>query len=169
MSSGDDTSGEHFDWLVEGRARNQRTTVRLYKAIENKRSIIEINPAFERLARDLAAAAFSLWRAVFLTDLTGEVGDQLADLTRFLQSVLAHNAVLYQTDFNSREWAFTYYLENALFRLRRIAPLASMGHGIDREFDQATFSAKNDWLNAQEALDAAVSHFVEALANYDPA
>lgn len=169
MANPDDTSGEHFDWLVEGRSHNQRSTVRLYRIIEDNRTVIELAPTFERLARDLAAIAFSLWRAVFLTDLTGEVGDQLADLTRFLRSLLAHNTVLYQTDFNSREWAFTYYLENALFRLRRIAPLASTGSMNEHEFDRATFSAKNDWSNAQNALDHAISNFAKALASHDPA
>ena len=121
MATDDDLSGQHFDWLVEGRSHNQKSTVALYKIIEHHAAFLEANVACQTLAQDLSAVAFSLWRAVFLSDLTGDFGDQLADLRRFLQSLLAHNTVLYQTDFNSREWAFNYYLDNALLRLDKIA------------------------------------------------
>ena len=165
----EDTSSEHFDWLVDGRARNQRSTVALYRAIETHDQFLQRTPAFQEQSRELAAVAFSLWRAVFLSDLTGDVGDQLADLRRFLRSLLAHNAVLYQTDFNSREWAFGYYLDNAILRLRAIASRRFPAILPDDDIARAALSSKDAWSNAQTALDIAIANFAKALAAHDPA
>ena len=103
MAQGDDFSSEHFDWLVAGRSRNQKATLDLYKLIEMHEEKLSRSFADRDAAQALVGIAFSLWRAVFLSDLSGEVADQLTDAKRFLQSLIAHNSVLYQTDFNARE------------------------------------------------------------------
>ena len=126
MGKDDDYSGAHFDWLVESRSNNQLSTLALYKLIEDNDLVLSRNVIYQTWAQDLAAIAFSLWRAVFLSDLKGEVGGQLADVRRFLQSLIAHNAILYQTDFNTREWTFRYYLENAIYRLRQLSERSAL-------------------------------------------
>ena len=149
MVQADDYSGEHFDWLVAGRSRNQKATLDLYKLVETNEDEISGSIPYQTAVNDLVGIAFSLWRAVFLSDLTGDVADQLADAKRFLQSLIAHNAVLYQTDFTAREWAFEYYLDNALFRLGRLPPgvvpshLAIKSAGTAKDaWDQCAGSAR---------------------------
>ena len=157
----DDTSGEHFDWLVAGRSRNQKATLDLYKLVETNEGELSASISHQTILNDLVGIAFSLWRAVFLSDLTGDVADRLADAKRFLQSLIAHNAVLYQTDFTAREWAFEYYLDNALFRLARL-PTGIMPPSA---VIKTVGTAKDAWTNAQAALEHAIATFAEMIAD----
>lgn len=164
MARIDDVSSAHFKWLVAGRSRNQQATLRLYEIVETRSHLLESDIALQDIAHQLVAIAFSLWRAVFLSDLTGDAIDQMSDLKKFLQSLIAHNAVLYQTDVNAREWTFIYYLDNAVFRLGRLSDriLSSKNKAV------ASGTAKDDWSNAQAALDLAILNFAEVIANHDP-
>lgn len=161
-------TGEHFSWLVEGRSQNQRSTLALYQLIEDYEDAIAQNLVLHAVAQSLAAVAFSLWRAVFLSDLTGAAGDQLIDLKLFLQSLIAHNTVLYQTDFSTREWSFQYYLDNATYRLRQLGKLSDGGAAAVGSADADKLQPKDDWSNAQAALDLAIANFAKALADHDP-
>ena len=158
MSAFADPRDEHFDWLVEGRSRNQQATLQLYKIIQAKRDILGEVLMHQETSQSLVGVAFSRWRAVFLSDLTGEVADQLADASKFLESLIAHNTVLYQTDFNSREWSFTYYLDNALHRLSGLPEDVLPSH---QPIDAGT--AKEKWTAAQSALEAAIARFARIL------
>ena len=161
MTEKDDFSAEHFDWLVSGRSRNQKATLDLYRIVEAYEERLNGSMSDQAVVIDLVGIAFSLWRAVFLSDLTGGMADRLADAKRFLQSLIAHNAVLYQTDFAAREWAFDYYLDNALFRLGRLpAELLPQETAI-----KTAENAKEAWLNAQTALEAAIAKFAEVIAD----
>ena len=165
MRRNDDVSVAHFDWLVQSRSHNQLSTLKLYKIIEANDVILSQNVVYQPLAQDLAAIAFSLWRAVFLSDANGETGDQLADVKKFLQQLMAHNAVLYQTDFNTREWTFRYYLDNAIYRLRHLSDRAGPKLLLDGQFDFTVTFAKDDWTNAQAASDAAITTFGELITS----
>lgn len=161
MARTDDVSAEHFDWLVAGRSRNQTSTLDLYKIVEANEDGLSVSIADRTIVVELVGIAFSLWRAVFLSDLTGDVADRLADARRFLRSLIAHNAVLYQTDFTAREWAFDYYLDNARSRLARlpadILPRPSALKPVE--------TAKDAWLEAQAALEVAIANLAEKLAD----
>lgn len=159
MRRDDDVSGDHFDWLVQSRSHNQLSTLKLYKIIEANDLILSQNVVFQSLAQDLVAIAFSLRRAVFLSDAKGEIGDQLADVKKFLQRLIAHNAILYQTDFNTRKWTFRYYLDNAIYRLGHLSDRAGPKLLSDGQFDFTVTFAKDDWTNAQAASDAAITTF----------
>lgn len=163
MRKADDFSTEHFEWLVTCRSRNQRSTLTLYKIIEANEQKISQNVVYRLLAQDLTAVAFSLWRAVFLSDLKGDFGDQLASAKQFLQTLIAHNTILYQTDFSTREWTFEYYLDNALFRLRAISEGPKPEILPRDQIGPVATSAKDIWINMQNALDAAVANFGEAI------
>jgi hypothetical protein len=157
----DDVSEEHLAWLVQSRCDNQKVTLELYLAIKNNISSIELNVVYAQLAQELAAIAFSLWRAVFLSDLTEEVERQMLDVRQFLSTLISHNAIAYQQDRKSREWTFQYYLNNARERLLDIARQASV-HILDvNEIDIEARSAKEDWEIAERALKKAVKRFVE--------
>lgn len=152
---------DHFDWLVEGRSRNQQATLGLYKIIRSDRDDLERLLVMQQAGQQLLGIAFSLWRAVFLSDLTGDVLDQLADAEKFLESLIAHNTVLYQTDFASREWSFGYYLDNALYRLSRLPEdiLPQVTQPVDAG------SAKEKWTAAQAALETAIKNFESVIEN----
>lgn len=169
MKRPSDFTSEHFSWLVEGRSQNQRSTLALYELIEGHGDAIAENLVLHAVAQSLAAVAFSLWRAVFLSDLTGAVGDQLIDLKLFLQSLIAHNTVLYQTDFSAREWSFQYYLDNATYRLRQLEKNADGCVAAVGGADAGKLQPKDSWSNAQSALDLAIANFAKALAAHDPA
>ncbi len=152
---------------MDARARNQRSAAALYRFIERHAIFLETDLLFQSSMQGLTAVTFSLWRAVFLSDLTGELGHQLADVRRFLRSLIAHNTVLYQTDFISREWAFRYYLQNADFRLRQIAAGTNPVPPPPEVLGQVAGSAKDDWMAAQQALDTAISEFAKAIDVHD--
>src|SRR5258708_22555407 len=92
----DDASEEHLAWLVQSRCDNQKVTLELYLAIKNNISSIELNVVYAQLAQELAAIAFSLWRAGVFCDLTGEDGTQNLDLPRFLCTLMSHQAIPHQ-------------------------------------------------------------------------
>src|SRR5690242_16316454 len=120
-SAADGSGNEHLRWLVRGRSRNQKATLDLYLIIKNPASSIDRNIAHAQIAQELAAIAFSLWRAVFLSDLTEDVERQMGDVRSFLQTLISHNAINYPQDHTYREWTFQYYLNNARERLLNIA------------------------------------------------
>lgn len=107
----------------------------------------------------------SRYGELFLSDLTGDYVDQLADVNKFLQSLIAHNTIAYQTDWNAREWSFKYYLDNANYRLINIAeklfpeilPKSALDTKAGAEKDEWT--EKDQWEVAQAALDLAITNF----------
>lgn len=158
----DDVSEEHLRWLIESRSENQKVTLELYLAIKRNEAEIERNFKFTTSAAELAAIAFSLWRAVFLSDLTENVENQMIDLKTFLGTLISHNAIAYQQDRSSREWTFPYYLNNARERLLDLARESPLGLLDVSEIDIEARSAKEDWTIAQNALSKAVERFSQA-------
>jgi hypothetical protein len=158
----DDQSEEHLKWLVENRSRNQRATLELYLLINQNSDAINNNVTYAALAQELTGIAFSLWRGVFLSDLTAEVEKQLSDATIFLATLISHNAIAYPQDRTAREWTFQYYLSNARFRLTELA--SKPPNLIEfTDIDTPAGSAKDDWLIAQAALEKSTTRFGDIL------
>jgi hypothetical protein len=156
----DDHSEEHLQWLVENRSLNQKTTLDLYVVMTRNDDAIMDNAIYAELAEDLAGVAFSLWRAVFLSDFTRETESQLRDVTAFLGALISHNAIGYPQDRSAREWTFQYYLDNARHRLVGIARKhPAILEFSDIEAAAAADSAKQDWSIAHRALEKAVLGF----------
>lgn len=155
----DDVSEEHLRWLVESRSQNQQDTLELYLVIKRKATALEGNIEYAILAQELAAIAFSLWRAVFLSDLTEAVENQMIDVTTFLGKVISHNAITYQQDRSAREWTFQYYLNNARNRLLTLAQQSSLQVLDVNDIDVEASTAKEDWTIAQRALSKAIRQF----------
>lgn len=146
----------HLEWLVKNRSRNQRATLRLYRLLRKRRKILDKNVVYEGLVEELAGIAFSLWRAVFLSDLSDDPEAQLIHVSQFLGTLISTNAIAFQQDRQARNWTFPYYLANARLRLTEIA--ARSPHLIDfRDIDIVADSAKQDWLIAQTALEKAIA------------
>jgi hypothetical protein len=161
-TKGPDLSPEHFTWLVDGRSANQRSTLELYRIISDSERKLNSNVELHEAAQELTGVAFSLWRAVFLSDTTGEYEDQLADLKTFLVSLISDNTVLYITDKNARNWSFRYYLDNAVHRLRKLS-MSRLRFVDDSDLLKAADTEKDEWHDAQAILDKAIARFGAAL------
>ena len=77
-----------------------------------------------RVAANLAAAGFSLWRAVFLTE-TSDKQMLLKSIDIFLGRVIKDNTILYGDDKNV--WSLGYYTENGrngLLQIEHVIPPA---------------------------------------------
>jgi len=103
-----------------------------------------------------------VWRAVFLSDTSGEYEDQLADLKKFLVSLISDNTVLYVTDKNARNWSFRYYLDNAVHRLRKLST-SRLPFVDGSDLLKAANTEKDEWRDAQAILDRAITRFEAAL------
>ena len=156
----DDRSEAHLQWLVENRSLNQKVTLELYIAIKRNSDTINSDMRYALLAQELAAIAFSLWRAVFLSDLTEDVEKQMIDVETFLANLVSHNSIGYPQDRNAREWTFQYYLGDARQRLLSVASRPPTIIAVD-DIETEAHSAKEDWSIAQRALAKAVQRFGE--------
>lgn len=150
---------EHLRWLVNGRSKNQEVTLDLYLAIRSNSTAINKDVRLAELAQELAAIAFSLWRAVFLSDLSETVERQMIDVEIFLGTLISDNTIAYRQDIISREWTFQYYLENARSRLLGIARRGTFDILDLKDIEIEARSAKEDWMIAHDALSKAVTRF----------
>ncbi len=155
----DGVNEEHLHWLVDSRCKNQKVTLELYLAIKNNPISIGRDVRLAYLAQELAAVAFSLWRAVFLSDVTEEVEEQMSDVDKFLKTLISTNAIAFQQDRVSREWTFPYYLKNARSRLLDIARQGPFDILNLNDIERKADSTKEDWTIAHEALSKAVERF----------
>lgn len=108
-----------FDWLIAARTSIQQDLLTLLRIVEDDRNALE--RCDERACRSvfmlLVGAAFSLWRAAFLSNIDREWEDILDTSKSILKELLTTNAVPFSTEHRTRDWMFGYYLNSALFRL----------------------------------------------------
>ena len=153
-----------MEWLVEARAVNQRQSVRLYSFVDKYENQIK---DFTADLQTLIAIAFSLWRAVFLSDKTGKSEHTHSDAVGFLVEMLENNAINYSQDKKARNWTFNYYMANARYRLNEYADDYSGIQGIQRlpKFVQrgSKAKAKFRWMALHDAFKEAVDHFESRL------
>lgn len=106
---------EQLDWSIAGRMGIQKTMLRLYKLFVDHEDKLETRKTLGAEGRDLISIAFSLWRAVFLSDRFVELRNY--DARDFLEKVLTDNAIGFPQDRSMRSWTFYYYRDNAYLRL----------------------------------------------------
>lgn len=111
-------------WLVDRRSKIQMLSVAV---IDKSNSVIEkftknqLTDDFQsRTARLLVGATFSLWRAVFLANTNTNVVASLEYAKAYLEKVVRDNSVTYTDDKTLMGWTFSYYVNNAYFRLHEI-------------------------------------------------
>jgi hypothetical protein len=92
----------------------------------------------------------------------GEYADQLADLKKFLISLISDNTVLYVTDRNARNGSFRYYLDNAVHRLPKLSR-SRLRLVDDSELLKPADTEKDEWRHARSILDKAIARFGAAL------
>lgn len=147
----------HYEWLVNRRSRNQKTTLMLYRQMERLRDAGLNDDDLAAEATSLAAVCFSLWRAVFLCDeesFDGPLGFEAA--RGFVESVVADNFISYPHDKGARAWSAYYYLNNAQYRL---AATSDDNPRLVRNFEvEGHLSATTSFDRIQSTLDTAVKN-----------
>jgi hypothetical protein len=156
----EDNSIVHLKWSVENRAVTLRTSVNLLRLFkEHSKSIKEKENT--AVAQNLLSVAFSLWRAVFLANRTGQREARIDAATAFLQKMIADNAISFATDLEGREWTFNYYMTNATNSLLAL-PWEDIHEMVvpkaKAKGDKASVSVRR-WNRCQAAFDAAVRRF----------
>jgi hypothetical protein len=144
-----------MNWQVENRSKNQCCSVKLYEILETYSERFQKDEYFFA-SQDLISAAFSLWRAVFLTDKTGRRVEVLKMSQLFLSNVILDNSISYAQDKLTREWTFNYYLENARFRLER---LHRKHPKLVQAWENKKRRAQPRWEYAQDILTRAIDSF----------
>ena len=103
-------------WAIDQRGKIQHSLLALYERVQEREDLpadFELDLPLDHLI----AAAFSLWRAVFLADKDrGPIPLRQAQLA-FLATVVTTNAVNFSDDRNNSPWSVTFYMENAKQRL----------------------------------------------------
>jgi hypothetical protein len=134
-----------LEWLVVARNKCQSLMLRLYTDWETL-------PSFRRHAA--LAAAFSLWRAVFLLIKDPEQPlDKVDDAAKkFLERVIRTNAISFSDDLRMRTWSSVYYVENAINRIQNLtgAPFAAYG-------TSPIGTVRDAWNEAFERLEAYIA------------
>lgn len=165
MSKEDDLSAGHLSWLVKSRSRNQDASLYLYLVMKDNSEVIGADWDLLDTAQGLIAASFSLWRAVFLSDITEGMEATVSDAQAFLGNLILHNMVAYPQDRNTRDWTFMYYVNNARYRMETISNirphiLTAALAGTDLE---VAHNAKDYWTFYQNALEIAVRNLEIAI------
>ncbi|MDT4966919.1 MAG: hypothetical protein QOJ64_1656 [Acidobacteriota bacterium] len=78
------------------------------------------NPLQRSLFCLLIGAAFSLWRASFLTEVRRGWPGVLAGAEKFLTAVVRDNAIGYNQEKSAQKWMVGFYLNSAAFRIDAI-------------------------------------------------
>jgi hypothetical protein len=154
------TSPTHLSWLVKGRYDTQKTSTKLYALIaENPTSITLAIHSIP--AQALVAIGFSLWRAVFLGDKTGETGASLTAAYEFLEKMIKDNTIGYTQERAVLEWSFNYYVSNATHRLK----ILSRRRGWPKFAAEVPvfIDPKERWNWHQEKFAEAVRHFAQQI------
>ncbi|MGC3980770.1 MAG: hypothetical protein QM808_05870 [Steroidobacteraceae bacterium] len=151
----------HLEWAVESRARNQRSAVRLLRLFTEHEALWKTQ-RWSRAAQDLLSVSFSLWRAAFLADKSGQRKAVFADGRDFLEKIIEDNAISYPQDRKCREWTFNYYTRNARAALQ---VLAEYWPEQVPEYLGMKLSATKRWEYCQNLLDKAIAGFEVATRN----
>ena len=152
-----------LEWLVDSRNEVQSLLLSLH------RKLLELDHRSGMqgsLILILVGCAFSLWRAVFLTEAQRPKKAMYQHAEAFLRELIADNAINYVRDKRTRSWSAGYYLNNAFFRLAEaykmmdtIDPIDSAGREMVEQWLQklrvgsSPRSLRVDWETAFDACE----------------
>jgi hypothetical protein len=131
----------HLKWAIDQRAKIQHTLLSLYEFLRNTMPHIE-NTMDDLFVDHLIAAAFSLWRAVFLAERERDGASLREAQEKFLATVISTNAITFSDDRSNSAWSVGFYLENAKQRILSAQHLA--------------FHHPDQFSNGRENLDAVI-------------
>lgn len=156
-------SPTHLAWLVESRKQNQEVSAHLYTLLTPKcwqyRKL-----GYE--AKTLVSIGFSLWRAAFLADKTGDLNETNEHSVYFLGEMLETNAINFAQDKKARGFTFNYYLANVRFRLKEFKddnPSFNIDARLTKKGGLMKLKPAERWRAYQEAFNDAVAYFEKRL------
>lgn len=165
MKKTDDLTTPHLEWLIQSRMRNQNACLRLFDAFE-KYSGPAKSKDLRAHSQTLVAVGFSLWRAAFLADKSGQREAVFDDARAFLAHLLTNNAINYPQDRSSREWTFNYYMTNAADGLVRLSAkwigLTAILSKREKP-EKGTTNPRRRWNRHQNAFEAALDLYEKDL------
>ena len=150
---------EHLKWLVKSRTQNQEVSARLYELMTPK---CWKNKKLGYEAKTLVSIGFSLWRAAFLADKSGDLKETNEHATYFLGEMLETNAIAFVQDKKARGFTFNYYLANVRFRLaefKKDNPNFEVDPRLLKKGGVKSMNPKDRWRAFQQAFEDAVNHF----------
>jgi len=156
---------KHLEWLVESRRQNQEICARLYALMTPK---CWKNGKLGYEAKTLVSIGFSLWRAAFLADKSGELKETNDHATWFLGEMLETNAIQFTQDKKAKGFTFNYYLANVRFRLvefKQDNPDFKVYPPLLEKGKLKKLHPTERWRAYQEAFEDAVNHFEVRLRN----
>ncbi len=128
--------------MVDSRHGIQSLCFDLVSFMNNNYTEIEQHKKTRSHTAQLAGAAFSLWRAVFLTEST-DSGELLITARSFLEKVVRTNMIGFNDDISMQAWTSGYYLNNAKYRLLLVSKENSSCRNRMRQEDSKSYSGKN--------------------------
>lgn len=163
---------EDYAWLVDARWRIQTSLLELFELVQSeaRRAELEGQETTRQGFGWLLGAAFSLWRAAFLSNAAPDWSGNLKHARGFLEKLLQDNAINYQQDKDTKAWSGGYYLNNSRFRLQMAHKLLSQagvisGSGCSGilEWDvNGTLERKTDWEAQYGCLTDLIKHLKKA-------
>lgn len=162
-----------YGWLVTSRSNVQEILLELYVFIRDQRSELEKRQAEWLMLGLLVGAAFSLWRAAFLSDADRQPANVIKTTEEFLEVLIRDNAINYPQDWKARAWTVGYYLNGARYRLQGfVAKLEQCGTRTSRpEILRIEELRTGDMVNPVEIWDelfhATVAAFAEFRTHWD--
>ena len=117
-------------------------------------------------AKTLVGIGFSLWRAAFLADKSGDLKETNDHAMYFLGEMLETNAIAFTQDKKARGFTFNYYLANVRFRLAEYKndnPDFEVDQRLLKKGKLKSMRPTDRWRAFQQAFEDAVSHFENRL------
>lgn len=151
----------HLRWLIKSRNKNQQCALALFELFKKYPTQWK-KKEYSFAAQALVGVVFSLWRAAFLADKSGNLEKVIEHTNSFLEKVILDNAIAYTQDRNAREWTFNYYVGNARFIL---SELAQKWPELVPMWERKKRPPKKRWDYAQEILVQAITNFEKNLAS----
>jgi hypothetical protein len=109
-----------LQWRIDRRALVQALLFDLWSFLDRHSEFWQGPDDFWHMMNRLVAIGFSLWRAAFLTDASGERKEIQSQTKEFIEKVLTHNAITFADDHKMSELTMLYYNNNARYRLERM-------------------------------------------------
>jgi hypothetical protein len=167
-----ETDPAHLEWLVTRRSEIQADLLDIYKLTVSCRDEFSKNLAALGFSHLMVGAGFSLWRAVFLGNVTLSQDIVAGKAEEFLLTLIEDNAIGYPQDRRMQEWTFGYYVNNAAFRIgemsRRSGEFSVLLQSSSIDFVSwqivATKLPKPLLDNCQKALRLAITHAQDIFA-----
>jgi hypothetical protein len=112
-------------WILSRRSQIQQDLLLLCEFLTKNSKALSGDHKLWYACDTSIGVAFSLWRAVFLVDVSQGRANALSHAEEFLVRLVRDNTITFQQDRDTREWTVGYYLNSAACRLYVILDLLS--------------------------------------------